>query len=152
MHVKQTLEILRHHQFFIKDSKCVFGRQDLEYLGYIITNDGVKVDATKISAMVSWPQPTNISKLRGFLWLIGYYRKFFQSYSLIARPLTNLLKKGHFGWNNEANTAFTLLKQAMTTTPTLAMPNFSSPSPLKRMHPRMVLEQFLLKIIDLLLS
>jgi len=69
--------------------------------------------------------PTNISKLRGFLGLIEYYRKFVQNYGIIARPLNNLLKKGKFGWNDEANTTFLAFKQAMTITPTLAMPNFN---------------------------
>ena len=76
MHVRQTLAILKQHQFFVKTSKCVFGQQELEYLGHIITNHGVKVDENKIAAMVAWPRPTNISELRGFLGLTGYYRKF----------------------------------------------------------------------------
>jgi hypothetical protein len=84
----------------------------------------VKVDENKITAMVAWPQPTNISKLHGFLGLTRYYRKFVKNYSIVARALTNLLKKGQFGWNEEVETAFLALKQAMTTTPTLAMPNF----------------------------
>jgi hypothetical protein len=125
LHVKQTLDILRQHQFFAKDSKCVFGQQELEYLGHIVTNRGVKVDNSKIAAMVAWPPPTTISELRGFLGLTGYYRKFVQNYGIIARPLTNLLKKGKFGWNEDADTAFLALKQAMTTTPILAMPNFN---------------------------
>jgi len=124
MHVRQTLSILTQHQFFVKTSKCVFGLQELEYLGHIITNHEVKVDENKIAAMVAWPQPTNISELRGFLELTGYYRKFVKNYSIVARALNNLLKKSQFGWHEEVETAFLAFKQAMTTTPMLAMPNF----------------------------
>ncbi|RVW35808.1 putative mitochondrial protein [Vitis vinifera] len=106
----QTFEILRQHRFFVKASKCAFGQQELEYLGHIITRKGVKVDENKIAAMVAWPRPTNISELRGFLGLTGYYRKFVKDYGIIARPLTNLLKKGQFGWHGEAETAFLALK------------------------------------------
>jgi hypothetical protein len=94
-------------------------------LGHIITNHGVKVDTSKVEAMVAWLHPTNISTLCGFLGLIGYYRKFVRQYSVLARPLTNLLKKGQFVWDDNAESAFIALKQAMTTTPTLAMPNFN---------------------------
>ena len=126
-HVQLTLVVLRQHQFYVKMSKCAFGKQELEYLGHIITHRGVKVDEKKIEAMVAWPRPSNITELRGFLGLTGYYRKFVQGYGLIARPLTNLLKKGKFQWNDETEATFLALKQAMTSTPTLAMPNFSEP-------------------------
>jgi hypothetical protein len=124
MHVRQTLAILKQYRFFVKTSKCVFGQQELKYLGHIITNHEVKVDENKITAMVVWPRPINISELRGFLELTGYYRKFVKNYSIVARALNNLLKKGQFGWHEEAETAFLALKQAMKTTPMLAMPNF----------------------------
>ena len=122
--MKTALEVLRKHQFFIKAKKCAFGLHELEYLGHIVTAKGVKVDMGKIEAMVAWPCPTNISELRGFLGLTGYYRKLVKNYGIIARPLTNLLKKGQFGWNDEAEAAFLALTRAMTTTPTLAIPNF----------------------------
>lgn len=126
-HVKHAFGGLRQHKFFVKLSKYAFGQQELEYLGHIVTPQGVKVDQTKIKVMLNWPRPTNISKLWGFLGLKGYYRKFVRDYGNIARPLTNLLKKGPFAWTEEAETAFQVLKQAMTSTPTLAMPNFHEP-------------------------
>jgi hypothetical protein len=74
----------------VKASKCAFGQQELEYLGHIITNHGVKVDENKIAAMVAWPRPINISELRGFLGLTEYYRKFVKNYSIVTRALNNL--------------------------------------------------------------
>lgn len=67
-HVKQTLEILREQQFFIKVSKCNFGQQELEYLGHVVTYNALKVDEKKIATMVSWPWPQNISELKGISW------------------------------------------------------------------------------------
>ena len=126
-HVKIALEMLRHHQIFLKISKCAFGLQELEYLGHIVTAQGIKVDQGKIQTMVNWPKPTNVSELRAFLGLTGYYRKFVRNYGIIACPLTNLLKKGQFAWLDEVEAAFQALQQAMTTTPILAMPNFNEP-------------------------
>ncbi|KAJ0041051.1 hypothetical protein Pint_26953 [Pistacia integerrima] len=126
-HIKKAFKILRHHQFFIKMSKFAFGQQELEYLGHIITPHVIKVDQTKIEAMINWPRLINISELRGFLDLIGYYRKFVRNYGILARPLTNLLKRGQFGWPKEAEQTFTNLKQAMKSTPILAMPKFTKP-------------------------
>lgn len=94
-------------------------------MGHIITNTGVKVDGSKVKAMTDWPIPTTITELRGFLGITGYYRKFVRDYGLIARPLTNMLRKGRFIWDTVAEEAFNKLKVAMTTTPTLALPNFS---------------------------
>ena len=65
-------------------------------MGHIVTPQGVKVDQKKIIDVLKWHGPTNISELRGFLGLIGYYRKFVRNYGILARPLTNLLKKGQF--------------------------------------------------------
>lgn len=126
-HVQQTLQVLQQQHFFVKLSKCAFGQHELEYLGHIILAQGVKVDSKKVDAMIAWPRPSNITELHGFFGLTGYYRKFVQGYGIIARPLTNLLKKGNFLWNDETEKEFVALKQIMTTTPILAMPNFFTP-------------------------
>ncbi|RVW48758.1 Transposon Tf2-8 polyprotein [Vitis vinifera] len=126
-HVKTIFKLLRQHQLFVKFKKCEFGKHELEYLGHIISADGVKVDQSKIQAMLDWPRPTTVTELRAFLGLTGYYRKFVHNYGIIARALTNLLKKGKFQWDEAAKKAFENLKAAMTTTPTLALPDFSSP-------------------------
>jgi len=106
-HVKLLAEvfaILEKHQFYIKRSKCVFAQPAVEYLGHVISAEGVATDPTKVQAMVNWPTPTNVKQLRGFLGLTGYYRKFIEHYGMMARPLTELLKKGcQFQWTTESS-------------------------------------------------
>jgi hypothetical protein len=125
-HLRKIFEILSIQKFFVKPSKCIFGALEVDYLGHIISQEGVRVDNRKIEAMQSWPPPKTVTKLRGFLGLTGYYRKFVRNYGVIATPLTDLLKKGNFGWNPKANAAFETLKTAMVTTPVLALPDFSN--------------------------
>ena len=77
-------------------SKCTFGKEEVSYLDHIISKEGVKVDPEKIKLIIDWPKPTNISKLRGFLGLTGYYKRFIENYVHITAPLSNLLKKNAF--------------------------------------------------------
>lgn len=123
-HVEIVLPILRKHQLFAKLSKCSFGQDHVEYLGHVIDQEGVRVEPNKINSVKEWPAPKTIKALRGFLGLTGYYRKFVRSYGLMAKPLINLLKKGQFMWHEEAQIAFERLKQVMTETPVLQLPNF----------------------------
>lgn len=83
------------------------------------------MDGSKLEAVQNWPQPLTIKSLMGFLGLTGYYRKFIQNYRGIAAPLTTVLKKNSFHWSTAAVSAFNSLKQALTTRPVLAQPDFS---------------------------
>lgn len=123
-HLQSVFDILKEHQLFVKESKCAFAQQSMEYLGHIISDKGVATDPAKTEAMLQWHVPTTITELTGFLGLSGYYRKFVQNYGLLAEPLTTLLKKQAFVWSESAQQAFHSLKQAMANTPVLPLPNF----------------------------
>ncbi|XP_068657859.1 uncharacterized mitochondrial protein AtMg00860-like [Aristolochia californica] len=97
----------------------------MAYLGHIISVVGVKVDQSKIQAVIDWPPPTSITALRGFLGLVGYYRKFIRSYGQIGAPLNNLLKKNAFTWSETAAHGFQQLKEGLSSAPVLQLPNFN---------------------------
>lgn len=126
-HLREVLKILQQHQLYDKRTKCSFAQTQVHYLGHVINQNGVGVDPQKIQAVKECLVPTTVKALRGFLGLTGYYRKFVRNYGVIAKPLTTLLKKGQFKWGKEADKAFEQLKEAMTTTPVLQLPNFEKP-------------------------
>jgi hypothetical protein len=126
-HLQQVLKVLRNNKLYLKSSKCTFAQHSLEYLGHIISHKGVATDQSKIQDMLNWLVPTNMTELRAFLGLTGYYRKFVKNYGILAKPLTNLLRLKHFEWTSQAQQAFDYLKTAMTTTLVLALPNFKAP-------------------------
>jgi len=124
-HLEQVLQVLRQQKLYMKKSKCSFAQLQVEYLGHIISEQGVATSVDKIQAMRDWPIPTNVTEVRAFLGLTGYYRRFVQHYGSIAKPLTQLLKNKQFLWTDAAQQAFEALKQAMITTPVLALPDFN---------------------------
>ncbi|XP_058771346.1 uncharacterized protein LOC131644773 [Vicia villosa] len=126
-HLKQVLTVLKLHCFVANKAKCKFGCKQIDYLGHIISGEGVAVDPGKIRCVLEWPEPKNVKGVRGFLGLTGYYRKFIKDYGKIAKPLTELTKKNNFIWGKDALEAFNHLKQIMTTAPVLVLPDFSIP-------------------------
>jgi hypothetical protein len=125
VHLELVLQCLLTNCFYVKLSKCLFCQESIEYLGHIVSSQGVHADPAKLDAMVRWPIPTNIKQLRGFLGLTGYYRRFISNYASIAAPLTDLLRHDSFRWSQTTSSAFTALKQAMTAAPVLRLPDFS---------------------------
>lgn len=104
----------------------MFGQTSIEYLGHIVSKEGLAVDLSKVAAIQAWPTPTNVKELRGLLGLAGYYRWFIKSFSTLGAPLTDLLRKGErFEWITKAQEALELLKTKLCSTPMLALPDFS---------------------------
>ena len=124
-HLQMVFGKLQEHKLKVKLSKCSFGNDKVEYLGHVITREGVAVDPTKIQAIAQWKKPDTLKGLRGFLGLAGYYRKFVKNFGIIAKPLTNMLKKNGFYWNEASGDSFEQLKEALINTPVLALPDFS---------------------------
>ncbi|XP_043692891.1 uncharacterized protein LOC122643324 [Telopea speciosissima] len=105
-HLALVLQCLQQNQFYAKLSKCSFAQSSIGYLGHIISSTGLQPDPEKIDAIANWPAPTTVKRLRGFLGLTGYYRKFIQGYASIASPLTDLLKKDAYKWTPTAEQSF----------------------------------------------
>lgn len=122
-HLKQTIQFLQQHSLLAKISKCSFGQPIVEYLGQLISGQGVSKDPKKIEAVQQLPSLKNVTQLRGILGLTSYYRRFVIGYGSICKPLTSLMKKNQFEWSPEAEEAFQMLKQAMVSPLVLALPD-----------------------------
>jgi hypothetical protein len=123
-HLRLVLQKLRDNQLYAKFSKCDFWLKEVAFLGHIITDGGIKVDPGKISEILNWKQHTDVSKIRSFLGLVGYYRRIIEGFSKIVKPLTSLLEKGkEFKWDEACQKCFEELKERLTTAPVLIMPD-----------------------------
>ncbi|XP_028120977.1 uncharacterized protein LOC114318317 [Camellia sinensis] len=123
-HLRLILQTLREKKLYAKLKKCEFWLQEVAFLGHVVIKEGVSVDPHKVEAIVNWPTPTNVTEIRSFMGLAGYYRRFVQNFSKIAVPLTQLTRKGvAFEWSEERESAFQELKTRLTTAPVLAFPS-----------------------------
>lgn len=120
-HVRQVLEVLRQNHLYAKSDKCEFHTRKVEYLGFVITPNGVEMDPKKVESVVGWPTPTTVRQIRGFMGFANFYRRFIFNYAHLASPMYALLKKGaNFEWTEDCQKSFDLLKTKFTSAPILA--------------------------------
>jgi hypothetical protein len=123
-HLRLVLQKLRDDQLYAKFSKCEFWIGEVPFLGYIISNGGISVDPAKVKEIMEWRVPTTVTEIRSFLGLAGYYRRFIEGFSKIAKPMTSLLEKGReFKWDEKCQDSFDQLKKRLMSSPVLVMPD-----------------------------
>ena len=119
-HVREVLRRLRANGLFARPDKCHFSSDTIEYLGFVLSKDGLKMDPSKVQTIQDWPEPRKVKDIQSFLGFANFYRRFISDYSDIVVPLTRLTRKG-IPWNfsDAARTAFETLKSAFTSAPIL---------------------------------
>lgn len=129
-HIRLVLEVLRKEQLYAKLSKCDFNKIEVPFLGHIVGRNGIRVNPKKIETVANWPIPEDVTQLRQFLGLTNYFRKFIRGYSTLTAPLHDLTHKGtdfRTSWKDSHTDLFNQLKETLTTSPVLALPDFDKP-------------------------
>nr|GEX53931.1 putative reverse transcriptase domain-containing protein [Tanacetum cinerariifolium] len=125
-HLKAILELLKKEKLYAKFSKCEFWIPNVQFLGHVIDSKGIHVDPAKIKSIKDWASPKTPTEIRQFLGLAGYYRRFIEGFSKIAKTMTKLTQKGiKFDWGKKEENAFQLIKQKLCSAPILALPEGS---------------------------
>ncbi|CAJ0965184.1 unnamed protein product [Ranitomeya imitator] len=127
--VRMVFQVLRANSLVVKGSKCLFGVQKVSFLGFIFSPSTIEMDPVKVQAIQDWTQPTSLKSLQKFLGFANFYRRFICNFSSIARPLTDLTKKGAdlVNWSSAAVEAFQELKRRFCCAPVLCQPDVSLP-------------------------
>jgi hypothetical protein len=125
-HLRVVLQCLRDHKVYAKFPKCEFWLKSVKFLGHTISHDGISVDPSKVQEVADWKPPKSVHQICSFLGLAGYYRRFIPDFSRIAKPMTELLKKGvKFVWSEACEKAFHTLRKHITSAPELVQPDNS---------------------------
>ena len=123
-HLRVVLGILKEHKLYGKLSKCEFWLDEVQFLGHVISVQGIAMDPAKIETMVKWERPQIVTKVRSFLGLAGYYRRFVEGFSKMVSPLTQLTRKDQpFSWIDECEVCFEDMKKRLTIATILAIPD-----------------------------
>jgi hypothetical protein len=123
-HLRMVLQKLWDNQLYAKFTKYEFWLDEVHFLGHIIFKGGISVDPAKVTVIVGWKIPSTVSKVRCFLGLAGYYRRFIEGFSKIAKPMTSLLEKGkEFKWTLECQESFNQLRFKLMAALVLVMPD-----------------------------
>jgi hypothetical protein len=113
-HLRMVLQKLRDNQLYAKFTKCDFWLDEVHFLGHIISKGGIAVDLAKVTAIMDWKTPSTVLEIRSFSGLAGYYRRFIEGFSKIAKPMTSLLEKGkEFKWTEECQESFDQLRSKL---------------------------------------
>ena len=122
-HLQVVLETLRKEQLYAKLRKCEFWKNEVSFLGHIVSKEGIRVDLKKIEVVVEWKPQRNVTEVRSFLGLAGYYRRFVKEFSMTAAPMTRLLQKNvKYEWSEKCQRSFDKLKAFLTEAPVLTQP------------------------------
>ncbi|GJW68367.1 putative ribonuclease H-like domain-containing protein [Tanacetum coccineum] len=124
VHLKTILDLLKKEKLYAKFSKCEFWLKEVQFLGHVVNHDGIHVDPSKVESVKNWKTPESSTEIRSFLGLAGYYRRFIENFSKIAKPLTLLTQKNKtYVWGDEQEEAFRILKEKLCNAPVLALPD-----------------------------
>ncbi|KIM53622.1 hypothetical protein SCLCIDRAFT_72298, partial [Scleroderma citrinum Foug A] len=119
-----VLRRLRDNDLFVKPEKCCFRVTEVDFLGMIVSCDGIKMDSEKVNAILRWPEPTNVKQVHAFLGLGNFYRCFIKDYAIISCPMVDLTCKDVvFNFGDKERALFKALKAAFTAAPVLQYPN-----------------------------
>jgi hypothetical protein len=119
-HLRVVLQRLREHQLYAKFSKCEFWIKEVSFLGHVVSPEGITVDPSKVKEVLDWKPPISVPEVRSSLGLANYYRRFIPNFSKVAKPITELLKKGNkYVWSDACDETFRVLKKLLTTSPVL---------------------------------
>ena len=103
-HVRIILDILRTHKLYAKVEKCEFDREEMTFVGFLVSKSGIGMDPAKVAAIIEWLTPTSVKEVQSFLGFANFYRKFIQHYFSLTPPLTSLTQKGvRFTWSLAAD-------------------------------------------------
>ncbi|KAG8497231.1 hypothetical protein CXB51_008425 [Gossypium anomalum] len=124
-HIRAVLDVLRKENLYTNLKKYTFCSNQVVFLGFVVSSQGLQVDQEKVKAIREWPRPTSISQVRSFHGLASFYRRFVPNFSTLAAPLTSVIKKNSaFFWSEEQEKSFILLKNHLTNAPLLVLPDF----------------------------
>jgi hypothetical protein len=127
-HLRIVLQRLRDHKLYAKFSKCEFWLDSVKFLGHTTSKEGIPVDPSNVQEVMDWKPPKTVHQIRSFLGLEGYYHRFIPDFSRIAKPMTELLKKGiKFVCSEDCEKAFHTLRQHLTIAPVLVQPDNCKP-------------------------
>jgi hypothetical protein len=125
-HLCIVLQWRRDHQLYVKFRMCEFWLTEVQFLGHVVSSEGISVDPSKVQEVLDWKPPRTMHQVRSFLGLADYYRRFIPNFSKIAKPIIDLLKKEEkFVWNAKRGEVFRTLKKLLTTSPVLAQPDIT---------------------------